>query len=384
VPKCIAGYRKQAIGIPDKRWGEQMSVASAAESYATFGGVLVGFTFSGLFIYIAREPEKAWARLAVTYDKDALRPIAVRDVTAAVFLSMVSLAVSSFLFSNLVGVADTSPGAALTALLSYGIVFALSVLSLFYSVTLMMLEHPLTEYVAKTAYWVVTIAGTVIVLRFLAGSARVAVTYGCRHDRICKPVGVLSTKGIILTLLIAALLCVLSAMHLQPPKPPEESQFRRLKRKVGFLVNHPSWPPGFVFIATAFVTTSESVYLSTRDPSYAPSASFIYWSYAASIFLVAVFAFACGRVVSPRARIFTSQARKYFGWMVPACYVATAFSAVTLLLLCGPIGRQWLPALSVLGPAFGVMALIGFFRREARRNGDHQKPGSGFISGVWP
>jgi hypothetical protein len=341
-------------------------VASTAESYATFGGVLVGFTFSGLCVYIAREPKQAGTQQAVTYTKDVRHPIEVRDVTATVFLSMVSLGVSSFLYSSLVGLADASPGAALTALLSYGIVFALSVLSLFYSVTLMVLEHPLTEYVAKTAYWVVTIAGTVIVLRFLAGTARVAVTYGCRHDRACEPASVLSPWGISLTLLIAALLSVLTAMLLQPPKSPERARHFRRSETAGFLVNHPTWPPGCVFIATVFVAISESVYLSTRRPSYAPSGSFIYWSYAASIFLVAIFAFASGRVISPRTRIFTDGVRKSFIWMIPVCGGVATISAVILLFVSGPFGRRWLPTLSVLGPALAVMTLVWLFRRATR------------------
>ena len=238
-----------------------MAVASTAQAYATFGGLLTGFAFSGLSVYISRAVKQAEIPQAITYASDMRRPIVVKDVAVAVFLAMVSLAISSFLYANLAGVADANPGAAIAALLSYGIVFALSVLSLFYAVTLMMLEHPLTKYAAKTAYWVVTIAGTVIVLRFLASTASAVAVYRCQHVKNCEPSGVLSPWGIILTLLIATSLSMLTAMELQQHEPVG---------RIGALTNHPAWPPGVVFLATVFVTTSESVYLSTRGHSYVP------------------------------------------------------------------------------------------------------------------
>jgi hypothetical protein len=151
------------------------SVAATAGTYATFGGVLAGFAFAGLCVYLGRDhcrnddfssssapgqmDDSSECRRPSGNEKSG--PVEVKHIAAAVFYSMASLAISSFLYSTLAGIADSSPGVAVTALLSYGIIFALSVLSLFYSVTLMMLEHPLTKDAAKHAYWVVTIAGTV-------------------------------------------------------------------------------------------------------------------------------------------------------------------------------------------------------------------------------
>lgn len=343
-----------------------MAVASTAQAYATFGGLLTGFAFSGLCVYISREVKHAGTRGAVTYTGHVRRPIVVKDVAVAVFLAMVSLAISSFLYANLAGVADANPGAAITALLTYGIVFALSVLSLFYAVTLMMLEHPLTEHAAKTGYWVVTIAGTVIVLRFLASTTSAVAVYRCHHVVHCEPPGVLSPWGIVFTLIIAMSLAMLTATVLQEHEPGG---------RIGALTNHPALPPVVVFLATVFVAALESVYLSTRDHSYVPSDWFIYLSYGTSIFLVGLFAFVCGRVISPRAEILMPMATRLAG-----LFTFLTVVSVAVLFCLTPLGY---PILSVLLPAAAVVILIAHSRGWLHRvpmffsMGRHAQQGQG-------
>jgi hypothetical protein len=275
-----------------------MAVASSAQAYATFGGLLTGFAFSGLSFYITRKPGQETGS-----HKEHYRP-EVKSIPAAVFLAMVSLGICSFLYANLGSVASTTPRAAIMALLPYGIVFALSVLSLFYTVTLMMLENLPAKDAARIAYWVVTVAGTVLVLRFLAGTVREAVMSRCPAPPgplgpptppiACTLPGVLSSWGICLTLLAAASLSVIFTMKLQESEP---------RGVIGELTNHPALPPGFVFIATVVVTTTVSVHLSTRSSPYKPPEWLIYPGYAACILFVALFALACGRVVAPRAEV---------------------------------------------------------------------------------
>jgi hypothetical protein len=86
---------------------------------------------------------------------------------------MAPLGISTFLYANLAG--DGGPvreGRDAAALLVYGVVLALSVLALFYFLTLMLFERPLTKHAAKPAFWAGTIAGSLVVLRFLAGRLR--------------------------------------------------------------------------------------------------------------------------------------------------------------------------------------------------------------------
>jgi hypothetical protein len=337
-----------------------MAVASAAQAYATFGSLLTGFAFSGLSIYITRKPDPDTAH----------NQTEIKGIPTAVFLAMVSLGICSFLYANLGSIAAFSPKAAVMALLPYGIVFALSVLSLFYTVTLMMLENLPAEDTAKEAariaYWVVTVAGTVLVLRFLADAAREAVRSSCQPPPTpCTLPGVLSPWGIALTLLIAASLSVIFTMKLQASEP---------RWMIGELTNHPAWPPGFVFAATVLVTTTGSVYLSTRGPSYRPSGWLIFPSYAACILLVALFALACGRVVAPRAEVSVEALlqrwaagahaaheaggqTKAHDWSTPLRWTLYVVCGLALLALT-LIGPQRLLSLCVTGPAVLVWFLV--------------------------
>ena len=279
---------------------------------------------------------------------------------------MASLGISSFLYSNLVSIVKSSEGAAVTALLSYGIVFALSVLSLFYAVTLMMLENPLTKKAAEHAYWVTTIAGTAIVLRFLAGSAGDAVKVRYLLRGVCPPPlpGLFSLRGIFCTLMIAALLSVLITMELQK-REPEGKKARR--------TNLPVAPPLVVFVAAVLVTIVVSPYLNTRNSSYVPSSLMIDASYAISILLIALFAFACGRVVGPRALVEANHVRDAGTrrWMRTArrfkltaiMYLALAAFGV-LLFFSGP---QWYLAPLVTLPAIVILGFVFWLRGPKMR-----------------
>jgi hypothetical protein len=383
-----------------------LNVAATAGAYATFGGVLAGFAFAGLCVYLGRDKGgggdcRASASGSGQVDdtgefrgsdgNEKLRPVEVKHVTVAVFYSMASLAISSFLYSTLAGVASSSPGAAATAFLSYGIVFALSVLSLFYSVTLMMLEHPLTKDAAKHAYWVVTIAGTIIVLRFLAEAARDAFLERCANA--CRPPGILSWPGIGFTLLVAAALAVLITMELRDYDPTG---------KLGKLKHYPTAAPMVVFISVVFVTTTQSLYLHTRGSSYQPSLWMIYVSYAVSIFLVTLFALACGRVVAPRAEVNVASLLRAYGKLPrrsaradPATQAARPADAAKpqgsaanskkvkrLLLIITVIlaflifvlgGRQWYLAFFVLLPAVPVTIITSTGVYSRRKSGKHSK-----------
>lgn len=384
-----------------------LSVAATAGAYATFGGVLAGFAFAGLCVYLGRDHGRGDnfganssapgqvsdpGEFRGSDGDEKPRPVEVKHVAVAVFYSMVSLAISSFLYSTLAGVANSMPGAAATALLSYGIVFALSVLSLFYSVTLMMLEHPLTKDAAKHAYWMVTIAGTVIVLRFLAEATRDAFLE--RSANACRPPGILSWPGIGLTLLVAAALAVLITMELLDYHPTG---------KLGKLEHYPTAAPMVVFISAVFVTTVESLYLHTRDGSYQPSVWMIYVSYAVSIFLVTLFALACGRVVAPRAEVNVGSLLRAYGKLSrrpprdnPATpqavrqadvakpqaldtnskmvkrllLIIIAIFAVLIFLLGG---SQWYLAFFVLLPAVPVAVITSTGVYSRRKSGKHSK-----------
>src|ERR1700730_281443 len=99
-----------------------LNVAATAGAYATFGGVLAGFAFAGLCVYLGRDHgrgDDSRASSSVSGQvgnpgefresdgNEKPRPVEVKHVTVAVFYSMASLAISSFLYSTLAGVADS-------------------------------------------------------------------------------------------------------------------------------------------------------------------------------------------------------------------------------------------------------------------------------------
>jgi hypothetical protein len=340
-------------------------------AYATFGGLLTGFAFSGLSFYITRK-----------HDRENDQP-KIEGIAAVLFLAMVSLGICTFLYANLGVVANSNSGAAIMALLSYGIVFALSVLSLFYAVALMILENLPEKDAAKIAYWVVTVAGTVLVLRFLADTVHAAASTRCLPSSPCILPGVVSWQGISLTLLGAALLSVVCIIRLEEGEP---------RGVIGALTDHPIWPPGGVFIATVTVTTTESVYLSTRSPGYTPSELLIYSSYAISILSVALFALACGRVISPRAEV-SVESLLHLGWAAkdPGAHEVSAqarklhrstlvrrilepvcFLVVVALFFIGP---DWYLAFSIAVPAGAVWLLVWIYCPQKQSNGSEKVQG---------
>lgn len=357
-----------------------LDITAMATAYSTIGGALAGFAFTGFCVYLSRGRE----------DDDATEDtgdIKVKHVAVAIFYAMISLAISSILYANLSGVAESDPKAAVTALLSYGIILSLSILSLFYSVALMALEHRPTKDITKHIYWAVTIAGTVIALRFLAEMARDALMIRCRN--ICGASSILSPWGIELTLLIAASLSVLITIELLEREPIG---------KFGKLRDHPAAAPLLVFIAVVFVTTIHSLYLNTRNESYTSSPWIIYVSYATSIFLVTLFAVACGRVVAPRAEV-NVKALAWFGekvtvklWQLhedpnipgsstlPGQSASSDLKSVKVLLVIVATvsalamtllgGGRWYLALFVLGPAIAIVVLVAY---SCRKDGKHSK-----------
>lgn len=66
----------------------------------------------------------------------------------------------------------------------------------------MLVERPLTKRAAEPAFWAGAIASSLVVLRFLAGSAQDARMTRCRYEHPCHLGGGSTTWGI--TVILAA------------------------------------------------------------------------------------------------------------------------------------------------------------------------------------
>jgi hypothetical protein len=302
---ALASYATSAMTSPD--------LGVTASTYASFAEIMTGFSFAALAIYLAYESAKgahsaeAKAGKARYSDRKNRRntkendkqenpirvgkkhPIRRTEVAATLFYGMASLAMSSFLYASLTTqVGDPQKVAAV--LLLYGVIFGTSVLTFFYSLTLMTYENPDTKGAARAAYLVVVIVGPAVVLRFLADAAQGAWNTGCSG---CTPeswppplIGGIALLGILLIFSV-----LVSQTHIL-------ERWRTLYGVCNWLCVRPVLPAMVIFLFTASVAIAAMVV--TEPLNYIPSELFIWVSLFVGFVLLALFALACGCVVGPR------------------------------------------------------------------------------------
>lgn len=286
-------------------------IGADAQTYSTFAGVLAGFAFLGLSVYLTRSPrdQRIDADLLPASSRIRKRqgPIRAYQIASSTFYAMASLAISSFLYATLAGQVSPAPlhsvvtgsaaGPPPAEFLAYGLALVLSVLALFYSLTLMLLEYPLTNRAAWNAYWAAIIVGTLIVVRFLLTDARdTLLTYYPG-----KPEGMLSNSGIYLYLGLAGVLSVsISRSGILERKP--------LRSILRVFINSPLAPALCCFFGTIGVAVIVSPYLEARPSSdYLPAPELIQAYFGIAVLLIAVFTVAAGSVIGPRVKIVAAQ-----------------------------------------------------------------------------
>lgn len=292
-----------AYGTRDAQ-GAAVDVSSIATAYSAFGGVLTGFAFSGLSFYVTRsEPGTDRTEVDVLIPRRG-KPIRFRLPVSAVaavgFYAMASLGVSTFLYASVATGTSTAQkveqqGA--IALLAYGVIFGLSVLTLFYFVTLMLFERRLTRRAARPAFWVGTFAASIVVLRFVAKSAQDAM---CPEGVGCyRPDFVYTTHGIIIMLGLAAI--AFAAITLT-----RVLERRGLRLGLRWLARSAAMPAACVFIIVVVVATLVSLYITQpgnvpKQP-YVPPTWVISVIYGLGALVFAFFGLASGSVVYARVR----------------------------------------------------------------------------------
>jgi hypothetical protein len=300
--------------------------AAVAGQYSAFAGLLAGFAFSGLVLYIGRQA--AGSRPATVDQVAEPPPVRAADVAASLFYGMTSLGLCAFLYANLSGEEPTS-GRALTAMLLYGTVLGLSVLSLWYSLTLMMFEHELTKNAARYAYWGVVVVGPAIVMRFMAGLAHEAWEVRCAAHPAEAPCGWKRVTPISVGFGALLLMLVLSSLITAVGIPrhrwaggrrrPEEelTLFGRvwsaaltpLVKRRDMLAARPILPSVGVFTLAAVVMLI-SLFVTTRSAAITPPHWLIFGVLGAAFVLLGCFAFACGSIVGTRVGVQQNWLRK--------------------------------------------------------------------------
>jgi hypothetical protein len=170
--------------------------AAVADSYAEAAGWLAGIAAALLVVYLTRHraddtrdhesgppggtSAQQPARRGPEYTSKG-KPVGSRHVARALFFAMSALAICAFLYSSIVDDA-VALGRLATEMMFFGAALGTSVLALFYAVTLMMLEYPVTRPAAKSAYWVLVIVGPGVVIRYIAGAAHEGWRLALPHE----------------------------------------------------------------------------------------------------------------------------------------------------------------------------------------------------------
>ena len=270
-------------------------LSSTASSYSSFAGILAGFSFAALAIYLGWRPEKEEGQPSSAQGKNSsTEDIQGTTVAAVLFYAMASLVMCSFLYASLTAQTSDAQKRVPAELLLYGVIFGLSVLALFYALTLMMYERSHTRDAARYAYWVVVIAGPIVVLRFLVNAAnstwQARCTSSCAPETWSAPV----TLGLVFLVVLLALSVVITTLRLL-------HWWAATRRFLRLLYRHPTVPTVIVFALATCVTVGSL--LITVPAQYAPSGLLTLVSLVVGFLFLALFALACGCVIGPRVEI---------------------------------------------------------------------------------
>ena len=131
----------------------QLEVDNLAPQYAQLCGILAGFAFVGFSLYLAAS------------DLPAQAP----NVAASLFAAFVTLMLLAVLYALMA--ADKSGYRVATGLFVYGLPFGLATITLFYTLTLMALEHPQLHATVQIGRLFVLVVGPVVAMARLNGGA---------------------------------------------------------------------------------------------------------------------------------------------------------------------------------------------------------------------
>jgi hypothetical protein len=224
-------------------------VGALADNYSQLAGVLAGFAFTALVIYLGRERDEP--------DPSGLK----RAISVALFSALTSLIIVAVLYTVLAGAADKT-GPALTGTLVYGLPFGLSVLALIHSVALQALPYRYLHGMTRTAGVIVVVIGPTVVMALLSGGVIDLYRATCRNScdvgsqfAVSRPLG--------LGLLLTGILLVVSVVTLLG-----------LPR----LVPYRAWMPvvpTYMVLGVSILAVVGAVALTSAAPTWSPSSGLI-------------------------------------------------------------------------------------------------------------
>jgi len=166
APSTAPSALSSAVGDsgPLPRVGEDAGVANLTSLYSQLCGVLAGFAFAGLAIYL----------------NASQLPAQAAAVSVSLFTAFAALVIVSVLYALLSGESSrVATRRTDTSLLLYGLPFGLSIITMFYALTLMAVERPeLAGMVGVGKFLVVVATPTILLGRLNIAAIDIAADHG--------------------------------------------------------------------------------------------------------------------------------------------------------------------------------------------------------------
>jgi hypothetical protein len=239
-----------------------VNIGNTAGLYSQIAGVLAGFAFTGLLLYLngARGEE------ASTQETDSGAPYDTRqDVAVVLFNTLGALIICAILYGELAG-GDPASGIAFSSVLLNGLAFSLAILGMFYATALAATSFAHLTAMVAAARFLVGMIGPTICMALIASAALDLDVARCtanakspeRVEEICRGaerVTLNSPYG--LALLFTILIALISLILL--------FWFRRSAAQS----RH--WIPlviAWIILAAAIITVGVNVYLTAQPKDY--------------------------------------------------------------------------------------------------------------------
>jgi hypothetical protein len=262
--------------------------------YGSLAAVLAGFAFTALVLYLGRQNSHPGGG----HDTDDGH-IAPKFIVKTLFYAMSSLMICSFLYAHLASEAQL-PHRALLGMSLSGLVFGPGVLSLFYALNLVMVNHAVTRSAAESTRWVVAAVGPSVTISLLTDLFDRAWDDGCAAA--CPEW--LSPRW--WGFAMAAGLAVVGLLITMPPFTPREPLRRSVEvmvrarwvRRTSGLMRR--WPdaPALLTLVLASIIAVTSMWsrggAADIDPRY-----WVHGVMALMAVTMVAFAFATGSVLAP-------------------------------------------------------------------------------------
>jgi hypothetical protein len=251
-------------------------VAAAASLYSQLSGVLAGFAFAALLVFL------------VSSSGSTSAPSEGAAVATSLICALVALIICALLFAILAA-EPAGSGRASYGLMVYGLPFGLSILSLFQALGLLMLSVDSLRGALKATQIALSIVGTTLIMGFLASASFDITQLRCGASCTADP-----KIGLVSPLTLGALLAFCLPML---------SWYGRVNPRLQFVRRNGLALGPKITLVVAVVCALFSVAIHVQGKAWMPSERLVYITLAGAFLLLLLHAVVAGQAltVSPQS-----------------------------------------------------------------------------------